>query len=144
MKIFLDTNVYICFLLSKSQETAFDLIKKLILQGKLELFICKHLIKELETTVITKKYLSKNISKTAIEDFIINLKAISTPIPSIKYKDFIGFTRNPKDDYLIAYSLYANVDYLISLDKDLLVLDKIDCLKIIHSKVFVKIAKGII
>lgn len=34
-------------------------------------------------------------------------------------------TRDPKDDYLIAYAVIGEADYLVTGDKDLLVLEQI-------------------
>ena len=39
---------------------------------------------------------------------------IEAPIPAV--------TRDPEDDYLIAYALVGRADYLVSGDKDLLVM----------------------
>jgi predicted nucleic acid-binding protein len=41
----------------------------------------------------------------------------SAPVPAV--------VRDPKDDYLIAHSVLEQVDYLVSGDKDLLVLGSV-------------------
>jgi putative PIN family toxin of toxin-antitoxin system len=40
---------------------------------------------------------------------------ISEPIPAV--------TRDPKDDYLLAYALVGKADYLVAVDDDLLALN---------------------
>ena len=45
-------------------------------------------------------------------------------------------TRDAKDDYLLAYALVGQADYLVTGDEDLLVLQEIEGLKIVNPTQF--------
>lgn len=53
---------------------------------------------------------------------------ITTEIPAV--------TRDPKDDYLLAYALVGQVDYLVTGDRDLLVLGQVEHTKIVTARDF--------
>jgi len=53
---------------------------------------------------------------------------ITEPIPAV--------TRDPKDDYFIAYALVGEADYLVTGDKDLLVLEEVGTLRILTPRAF--------
>ncbi len=56
---------------------------------------------------------------------------ISESIPAV--------TRDPKDDYLIAYALVGEADYLVTGDQELLVIGQIDTVKIVTPRDFLSI-----
>ena len=63
------------------------------------------------------------------------LRAVGEPIPRIT-QPIPALTRDPKDDYLIAYALVGGADFLVTGDADLLVLKQIDSLKIVTAREF--------
>jgi predicted nucleic acid-binding protein len=52
--------------------------------------------------------------------------------PDSLQTELINYSRDPKDDYLIAYALIYQADYLVTGDKDLLVLGKVEELEIVR------------
>jgi putative PIN family toxin of toxin-antitoxin system len=68
------------------------------------------------------------------------VSGLSETIPTIK-EEIPAVTRDPKDDYLLAYALVGEADYLVTGDKDLLVLKQVDTVKIVTSREFLSILK---
>lgn len=87
--------------------------------GHFTLLLPEWLIEELTTSVQTKPRLSKRISMEQLNRFTALLRdtaeiidEIAVPIPAV--------SRDPDDDYVLAYALVGNADYLVTGDKDLL------------------------
>jgi predicted nucleic acid-binding protein len=60
---------------------------------------------------------------------------VESPIPAV--------TRDPKDDYLLAYALVGEADYLVTGDEDLLVLEgQISELEILTPRQFSQVLSG--
>ena len=56
---------------------------------------------------------------------------ITDPIPAV--------TRDPKDDYLLAHAVLGAADYLVSGDQDLLVLERLEGVKIVTPREFLAV-----
>jgi putative PIN family toxin of toxin-antitoxin system len=85
------------------------------------LLIPEPLLAELTRRVNGKPYLSARISQEALEQFFAILLSVGEVIPS--FDDPIpSISRDEKDDYVVAYARIADADYLVTGDKDLLVL----------------------
>ena len=61
------------------------------------------------------------------------------PIAPCQFLDFIVVTRDPKDDYLLAHATIGRCDFLVTGDRDLLDIQKIDRLSIITPGEFAEI-----
>lgn len=121
MRVLIDTNVLISYLLSPRRPGAIRTIVRGFLEEQFTLLLPEDLLQETLKTVRDKPRLAKRISPPELTEFISILEEfgeeiarIEEPIPTI--------TRDPKDDYLLAYALVGKADYLVSGDKDLLVL----------------------
>ena len=55
------------------------------------------------------------------DQFLNDLRNVSDVVPRIELPEWT-FARDERDDFLIAYALMLNVDYLVTGDRDLLVL----------------------
>ena len=99
------------------------------------MLVSEPLLEEIEKTVKRKKYLIEAITEKELERFLVVLRAIAEMIPRIN-SPIPTITRDVNDDYLIAYAVVSNADYLVSVDKDLLVLGEIGTLKIVHTGEF--------
>ena len=140
MRILADTNIYISYLLSSHQDSFVSLLFDKVANNDITLLVSTPLLDEIEVTVKRKPYLFEAIGEEKLVRFIELLKIISEEIPFITAEIPI-VTRDPKDDYLIAYSILGKVDYLITVDKDLLVLEQVGDVKIVHSGEFRAILK---
>jgi putative PIN family toxin of toxin-antitoxin system len=86
------------------------------LGGEFELVVCPHLLEELEGVIRRPKF-HDLVTPNAVEEFVdvIRRGAITVENPVIAE----AVTRDPGDDYLVALAQAANVDHLVSGDKDL-------------------------
>lgn len=115
-KIIIDTNLWISFLLTKQ----FDFFDTLLTKRKIKLIFSNELIDEF-LEVAQRPKLNKYFHKSDLEQLIdfIHLNAEFYTIHST-----IDVCRDPKDNFLLALAKESNADYLITGDKDLLVIKK--------------------
>ncbi|WP_374689750.1 putative toxin-antitoxin system toxin component, PIN family [Promineifilum sp.] len=121
MRVLIDTNVLISYLLLSEKEGAIRVIIHAFQERRFSLLLPDPLLQELVTAVRGKRRLASRISPKELESFLSvlttygeRIRKIEEPIPSI--------TRDIKDDYLLAYALVGAVDYLVTGDRDLLAL----------------------
>ena len=122
MRVLVDTNVLISILLKPSEGGPVRALFHAFVAGRFTLLLPEWLIDELTNSVQTNPRLAKRISITQLNRFTALLRAaaeqiaeIETPIPVV--------SRDPDDDYVLAYALVGNADYLVTGDKDLLALE---------------------
>ena len=122
MRVLVDTNVLISILLKPSEGGSVRALFHAFVAGRFTLLLPEWLIDELTNSVQTKPRLAKRISITQLNRFTALLRAaaeqiaeIETPIPVV--------SRDLDDDYVLAYALVGNADYLVTGDKDLLALE---------------------
>ena len=85
--------------------------------------------------------LKNKIKKEELEEFVRILLKTGEVIPAIK-EEIPAVTRDPKDDYLLAYALVGEIDFLVSGDKDLLVLKKVGGVRMVDVKDLEKVILG--
>jgi len=131
--IVLDTNLWISFLLNKSL-------------GDLEILLFKGLAKLVFSEELLSEFLE--VSKRPKIRRYISTKDLNHIINGINaYSNFFEveviekICRDPKDDFLLALAKTSNADYLITGDKDLLILDKIGDTQIITLTDYLSISK---
>lgn len=135
MRVFVDTSIFISYLLSQKKDSFVPLLLNKIVEGEITLLVSRELLEEIEATVQRKPKLLQTITQQRLTGFIQLLQAISEEIPLIR--DAIPqITRDPNDDFLIAYAVLGQADYLISGDKDLLVLGAVHGVQIVGSGEF--------
>jgi len=139
MRVFIDTNVLVSVLLNLAESGSVRAIFQAFTAARFILLISGKLIDELTETVRAKPRLSKRITEERLNRFVSLLMQtaelideIEEPIPSV--------TRDPDDDYVLAYALVGAADYLITGDNDLLSLQgQIAGLEIVTPTQFVEI-----
>ena len=123
MRVVIDTNLWISFIISKK----INLIEKLILENTVTIIFSKELITEIENSILKPK-LQKLIKDFS---FVEMLLVFIDFIEMIETKSNILICRDLKDNFLLNLATDGNADYLITGDKDLLILKKINNTKII-------------
>jgi len=93
------------------------------------------LLQEIEVTEKQKPYLIEIISQERLHRFLLLLQSLCEEIPLITAA-IPPLTRDPKDDYLIAYAVIGQADYLVSGDKELLLLQTAGSVSIVNSAQF--------
>jgi len=132
-KVVIDTNILISSLL-KSKSKARD-IYRLVLRGKMKLYISEDLLNELKRVLEYPKF---KIEKLRKEAFLINLTRVAVLVYP---KQKIGvIKKDPPDNRFLECAVEAKVDYLISGDKKhLLPLKNFQGIKILNSDEFLKL-----
>jgi len=129
-KIILDTNLWISFLISKK----FNRIDELIENKKITLIFSDELIEEFVDVVSRPKF-KKYFSKRDIEKILEYFDQFGE---LTKVTSDLKICRDEKDNFLLSLSVVSDADYLISGDKDLLVLEKIGETKIMTFTDFIE------
>jgi len=129
-KIILDTNLWISFLISKK----FNRIDELIENKKITLIFSDELIEEFVDVVSRPKF-KKYFSKRDIEKILEYFDQFGE---LTKVTSDLKICRDEKDNFLLSLSVDSDADYLISGDKDLLVLEKIGETKIMTFTDFIE------
>jgi hypothetical protein len=129
-KIILDTNLWISFLISKK----FSQIEKLILNKKVILIFSNELLEEFIDVVNRPKF-EKYFSRKDIEKILEYFDQFGK---LVKVTSDINICREEKDNFLLNLSVDSKADYLITGDKDLLILEKIDNTKILAFSEFIE------
>ena len=136
MRVLIDTNVLISMLLRPSEDGSVRAVFRAFTAGRFTLLISKKLIDELTETVRTKFRLSKRVTEEQLTNFTTLLNQTAELIDEIE--DTIPtVTRDPDDDYVLAYALVGSADFLVAGDKDLLSLEgQIEGLQIVTPSQF--------
>lgn len=127
--VIIDTNLWISFLLTRKYKVIDDLLEK----GEITLIFSQELISEFLKGVNRPK-LKKFFTKTDLE-LLLNIIAESAEfIPVIST---VHVCRDKKDNFLLALARDSTADYLITGDKDLLVIKQFDQTKIVNITEFI-------
>jgi hypothetical protein len=114
MKIVFDTNIWISFAIGKRLSS----LEQVLLNRRIKVFVSSELILEFFHVASSSK-LSKYLSEERIAETIQLIKA-TTEVASINKA--ASESRDIKDNYLLDLSLQIHADYLVTGDKDLLIL----------------------
>ncbi len=140
MIILYDANVLISYLLTSEKEGTIASIVEAGFEGKYQFYLPAEVILELQKKITVKGFLSQRIPKLTAEKFITALSLIAIiPAPITEQIPKVG--RDLKDDYLLAYGVAGEADYLVTGDDDLQVIKQVGNLKIVSPAEFYKILK---
>ncbi|TVQ02412.1 MAG: putative toxin-antitoxin system toxin component, PIN family [Balneolaceae bacterium] len=114
MRLILDTNLWISFLISSKYEK----LDELLFNQKCKLIFSQELLEEF-VTVAKRPKLRKYISRDELEDL---LETIDEVAEFVNVTSEISESRDPKDNFLLSLAVDGKADYLLTGDKDLLVL----------------------
>lgn len=117
MRLILDTNLWISFLISSKYER----LDELLFNQEWLLLFSQELLEEF-VAVAKRPKLRKYISRDELEDL---LETIDEVAEFVNVTSNISECRDPKDNFLLSLAVDGKADYLLTGDKDLLVLKKI-------------------
>lgn len=140
MRVLFDTNIFISYLLKSDKDKTITTIIEAGFENKYKLLLPHDVINELNKKLTKKKYLARHILKTDAQEFIEALTTIIEEIPVIT-EPIPQVGRDKKDDYLLAYAVIGEADYLVSGDEDLQILKEIHGVKIVSPIEFLEILK---
>ena len=116
LRIVIDTNLWISFLISKS----FQKLDFIISTNSPKIYFSTELLEELRDSILKPK-LSKHFGIDSIEEM---LEALSDYIEIVTIKSEVNICRDHKDNFVLALCKNAKADYLLTGDNDLLELKK--------------------
>ena len=128
VKIIIDTNVWISFLMGKILAG----LEYYIYDNHFQIVSCKEQLSELKEVLFRPK-MERYFSIQQVNG-IFDLLADYALLVKILSK--IDICRDAKDDYLLALAIDSKADFLITGDKDLLAMEQIKTTKIISFKDF--------
>lgn len=140
MRVLLDTNIIISALVTPSENSPASLIIQALFWQKFTLLLPQELQEEIVRTIVEKKRVRKIVTVGHVETMAKLLASQAERIPPIEEK-IPAVSRDPKDDYLATYALVAKADYLVTGDKDLLVLKQVGQVNILTPKAFIDLLK---
>ena len=112
MKVILDCNIWISFLLSRQD----CLLRRMLMDTRFDICICEELLAEI-VNVARRDKIRKRVSEAELQQLlkIIDAFCEKTTIDHIAE----SIIRDPKDLYLLSLAETINTDYIVSGDKDL-------------------------
>jgi putative PIN family toxin of toxin-antitoxin system len=131
IRIIIDTNLWISYLLTKQ----FDFLDNLFERNKIQLLFSQELLEEF--TSVTKRPKLKKFFKQ--DDVNQLLEIISNFAEFVDVKSETKVCRDEKDDFLLSLAYDGSADYLVTGDKDLLVIEKYKNTKIVKISDFEKL-----
>ena len=114
MRILYDTNVLVSILSRRESILAF---KRLLELDEAVHISSDHILGEVEAVLVEKMKLTRQKAKAAAR-LLERQSVIVHPVKTEKV------CRDPFDDYVLAAAVAGKADYLVTADKDLLVLEK--------------------
>lgn len=136
MKVILDTNIWISFLLGKR----LAILKEIVEMEEVEIYVSDKLLTELSNVASRPKFAGKISFQSVISLFeLINAKCRMID----GYPDAESAVRDIKDLYLLSMAENIPADYIVTGDQDLLILKNHHTTLIITFTEFINIVKEI-
>lgn len=133
-KIAFDCNIIASTLLGGATRSRF--LKVLDFRNQIDIYYCEELLQEIPKLSKSSYFISKGITIEVIEEFITLFERNSIKVSLISNHKI---NRDPKDNYLLNLCEDANLDYLITGDKDLLVMKVFNSTKILQFPIFMEV-----
>lgn len=124
MRIILDTNLWISFLISSK----YSRLDNLLFNDKCTLLFSDELLEEF-VEVCKRPKLRKYISAAEIEDILDTIDQVAV---FIDVKSNVSVCRDLKDNFLLELAKDGKADYLLTGDADLLVIEEYEGTKIMN------------
>jgi hypothetical protein len=137
LRVLLDTNILISYLLTPQNSVIAQIVEAGIL-GRFAMLFPEALSDELAEKARVKQYLAERITSEEVRELVDILSKVSETVPKIT-TEIPAVTRDPKDDYLLAYALVGQADYLVTGDRDLLELEQVDHTQIVTARDFAEV-----
>jgi putative PIN family toxin of toxin-antitoxin system len=141
MKVIVDTNVFLSYLLAPDRQGVVATVVTACLSlDEIDLLAPPEQLAEFAGKAATKPYVRSRIPHDAINHFVAQLQAFSEMQPPPETPT--AYSRDPKDDFLAAYGVVNEADYLITGDQDLLVLQQVGQLRVVTPAQFVAVLRS--
>ena len=138
MRVLLDTNVLISYPLPPASSSPPIAIVEAAFTGAHTLLLPAEVLDELTDRVMAKPYLAQRIELDDLSGFVEALAAVAEALPTIE-QTIPAVSRDRQDDYLLAYAIVGQADYLVTGDRDLLSLGEIAGVTILAPAAFLTV-----
>ncbi|MEG4516098.1 MULTISPECIES: putative toxin-antitoxin system toxin component, PIN family [unclassified Microcoleus] len=128
IKVIIDTNLWISFLIGKELAN----LKKLIVDQAIQVVLCEQIIEEINL-VTQRPKLQKYFPLTKVQELLELLRIIGL---WVEITSEVSICRDDKDNYLLALAKDSQADFLITGDGDLLSLVNFEGTEILTYKDF--------
>jgi putative PIN family toxin of toxin-antitoxin system len=132
-RVVIDTSVLIRYLIKPSAAVR-RLVEDLWLNGDVVMVSSPELIAELED-VLARDYIRALIRPEEGKAMLDAIRATAEILPPLD--EVPAYTRDPKDDKFVACAITGQASYIVTLDKDILALEKLGDLQIVTPYDFV-------
>ena len=138
MKVILDANVLISYLLAPDDTRTVVQAVEVCFSEHITLFVPPELIDELKTTLRNSAYLSSHIAQIELDNLLDALTLAGIVVSPLTRPSAgqMAYSRDIDDDYLVAHALLHAVDIIVSGDKDLLDLAVVQQVRILSPAQF--------
>ena len=130
MRVLLDANILISYLLTARATSPIRAVITAAISGVYTLLLPDAVLEEVARTARVSAYLARRLTLEEVSALADLLRPLSESIPIIT-AEFPALTRDPKDDYLLAYAVVGQADYLVTGDRDLLTLGEVEGVRIV-------------
>ena len=128
IRVIVDTNCWISFLIGKRLSRLVDLLSREYVQ----LIICDELLAEIRDVTSRPKF-AKYFPANEVESLIEFMRIIGE---QFEPHSQIQLCRDESDDYLLNLAIESHAQYLVTGDQDLLVISKIEDCSIVDAVTF--------
>jgi uncharacterized protein len=142
MKVIFDANVLLSYLLAPDPSQTVAWIVQVCLRApEIQVLVPIELIRETTETPFTKPYFQGKLSPAYVTRFLVQLTH-QGEVPPVLSEEIAAYVRDRDDDYLVAYGLILEADYLVTGDRDLLALRRIEQLAVVTPAAFRRILEA--
>jgi putative PIN family toxin of toxin-antitoxin system len=113
IRAIIDSNIWISFAIGKRLNE----LQIIFEHPKVEVFVCQRLLLEVKETIKKPK-----LSKYVLPNRRTMLLELMQACRMMYFDEQISVSRDPNDDFLLDLAVASNADFLITGDKDLLIL----------------------
>lgn len=136
MRAAVDTNVLINYLLSRTPaSSAAWTMFQAATRGSFTLLLLESVVAELNRKLRNNSRLASRISHRELMAFMTLLHETAEIVPPLP-EPYPVVGRDRGDDFLIAHSVFARADFLVTWDKDLLDLIELDGIRLVTPPAF--------
>jgi uncharacterized protein len=128
IKVIFDTNIWINYLIGQQLQGMTELISNL----RIEIILCEQLITEFKIVTSRKKFI-RYFKPGKVDELLKLFEIIGI---DVLVKDIPEICRDPKDDFLLRLIRESKADYLVTGDKDLLILKQFEGALILNPSEF--------
>ncbi len=138
MRALVDTNIFVSYLLHTGSPAPPSSIVRAALAGRFRIVIPHATFDELQLIVASKPYLTARIPEALVNSLIELLMEGGGILPP-SLEPLPRITRDPGDDFMVTQAVLEGIDYLVTGDKDLLVLGELAGVRVVSPAEFVNI-----